>query len=238
MTRISLTTVIWNELLLYPEPSPKIIEVFQHGSKRHPFSPPVGPLGSYTSYVDEYKYAQSEHRRNTLTNTGDYNLFDLIESRKWTHDLLYKKEKVSERLRGKTLTIYPSSIKEDVSTERNRGQLSTVPGIGHSSGEKETTDESNELVVNSGSNSSVDLRRNVATHPFEEWRIFLGYPERVSFCRAGCLSPPQVLNYERARQRTMPKSVRDALKPVVRREFLDQLEFFGMLYYRYRNAGI
>lgn len=55
----------------------------------------------------------------------------------------------------------------------------------------------------------------VEVHPFQLWREALGYNERLAFCRAACVPPPQVLNYECARQRTMPKSIKAALSPFV-----------------------
>jgi hypothetical protein len=88
-----------------------------------------------------------------------------------------------------------------------------------------------------GINPDTSIRGLVTLHPFEEWRLSLGYSERVSFCRAACVSPPQVLNYERARQRSMPKTVRHALSQVLETNFLDRLEYYGALYYKYRNLG-
>ena len=53
----------------------------------------------------------------------------------------------------------------------------------------------------------------VGTHPFQWWRESLGFNERLAFCRAACVPPPQVLNYESARQRTMPKTIKATLSP-------------------------
>lgn len=65
---------------------------------------------------------------------------------------------------------------------------------------------------NSDSNSP---NSNGDDHPFKVWREALGFDTRLAFCRAACVSSPQVLNYESARQRTMPKSIRSALSPFV-----------------------
>jgi len=75
---------------------------------------------------------------------------------------------------------------------------------------------------------SVDACLAVETHPFQMWRESLGFNERLAFCRAACVPPPQVLNYETARQRTMPKSIVAALSPFVS---LSDLNKAGKEYY-------
>lgn len=162
LTKLSITTIIWNELLLYSEPSPKIISVFQHGSKEIELSDgrwleptsPVGPLGSYQYYTDEYKEAQNLYR-----------------------------DKFDFNAANETASTYQATLKE--------------------------------------------LQNRV--HPFVRWRMNLGFHERVTFCRAACVSPPQVLNYEQARQRTMPKNVSGALEG--RFKELERLQYYGSQYY-------
>jgi hypothetical protein len=85
-TGISTTTIIWNELLLYPEPSSRIISVFQYGSRVKPYSPPVGPLGNFQNYVDEYLAAQRHHRK--LSDwSSDPKVLDVFKTRKWLKTL-------------------------------------------------------------------------------------------------------------------------------------------------------
>jgi Helix-turn-helix len=242
-TGISSTTLIWNELLLYPEPSSRIISVFQHGSRVRPYSPPVGPLGSYQNYVDEYNAAQRYHRKLSDWSNG----LDLsqLNNRIWLK-ALSKREGVSERLRGRVLTI----SSEPVPNEEVRGitggtkELREVEEKGISRPQTEYTtstrqeyDASSHSIIVDRNDPSANISSPVILHPFEEWRLSLGYTERVGFCRAACVSPPQVLNYERARQRSMPKTVRAALNQVLPSNFLDRLEYYGALYYRYRNLG-
>jgi hypothetical protein len=242
VTGVSSTTIVWNELLLYPEPSTRIVSVFQYGSRVPPYSPPVGPLGSYQNYVNEYNLAQREHRKLTHWQSGSTdNFLDNIAKRKWFRNTIGEEsigektsepsvsssksaETITETLRGRTYEARSQKESED----RRQEAFST-------SKNRQNEDENGDDTTYIRSNPSPNIRDTIALHPFEEWRISLGYPERVSFCRAACLSPPQVLNYERARQRSMPKSVRLALSQVLEINFLDRLEYYGALYYRYKS---
>lgn len=70
-----------------------------------------------------------------------------------------------------------------------------------------------ETLWNQGVIVAVNMALAVETHPFQFWRESLGFESRLAFCRAACVSSPQVLNYETAHQRTMPKSIKAALAP-------------------------
>ena len=72
-------------------------------------------------------------------------------------------------------------------------------------------------------------------HPFLLWREALGFPTRLAFCKAACVSSPQVLNYETARQRVMPKSIKAALSPFVA---ISKLDVLGRRYYDMVNKEL
>jgi len=80
----------------------------------------------------------------------------------------------------------------------------------------------NKFVWAAGSRIPVERALDIETHPFQWWRESLGFNERLAFCRAACVPPPQVLNYETARQRTMPKSIKAALSPFVPLSSIDK----------------
>jgi len=79
-----------------------------------------------------------------------------------------------------------------------------------------------EIDWTAGSMIGVEAALDIETHPFQWWRESLGFNERLAFCRAACVPPPQVLNYETARQRTMPKSIKAALSPFVPLSSIDK----------------
>ena len=56
---------------------------------------------------------------------------------------------------------------------------------------------------------------DLETHPFIMWRESLGFSKRMEFCRAACVSPPQLLSLETGGQGTMPKQFKDALSPFI-----------------------
>lgn len=58
-------------------------------------------------------------------------------------------------------------------------------------------------------------------HPFIIWRESLGFDRRMAFCRAACVSPPQLLSLETGSQSSIPKSFRLALDPFCSLQGLD-----------------
>jgi hypothetical protein len=195
ITHISLTVLNWNELLLYPEPSPRIIAVYQFGSREQPYTSPVGPVGSFNYYLHEYQDAQETYRRKFNWEVDPGHLEEFAVNNNIAN-------KIKDSLENDSLV-------------------------------KETVKES----VKDPMGVPTKVYYPFPEHPFEAWRRMLGFDNRVTFCRASCTSPPQVLNYERARQRSMPKSIKAAFKKHLSQRDIQSLEYFGQEYFTLRNQA-
>lgn len=76
------------------------------------------------------------------------------------------------------------------------------------------------------------LQLKPGEHPFITFRTNQGYASRMAFCKLLAIHPSVVADYEKGRQKHMPRMIKQALiNADCREEILTQLDQFGVIYY-------